>query len=91
MHMFDKKAPQPGDMVTVSYDPKNHKAEIQIEGDPRYDPKIRRANVVDDEEPRWIVPATCTECGARIDQSRASMAEHPTCPYCAKPLPCRRA
>jgi hypothetical protein len=111
-------APQPGDVVTVSYDPKNRKTEIQIEGDPRYDPKVRRANskqrrtaeaeallsgkpvpaaagvvhhlnVVDDDEPRWIVPATCPECGARIDQSRASMAEHPACPYCAKPLPCR--
>jgi hypothetical protein len=110
-------APQPGDVVKVSYDPKSHKTEIQIEGDSRYDPKIRRANSkqqraaetetllsgapapagagvvhhinVADDEPRWIVPATCPECGARIDQSRASMAEHPTCPYCAKPLPCQ--
>jgi hypothetical protein len=31
-------------MVKVSYDPKNHKTEIQIEGDPRYDPKIIRAS-----------------------------------------------
>jgi len=106
--------PQPGDVVKVAYDPKNHKTEIQIEGDPRYDPKIIRANrkqqraasaeallsgaplpaatgvvhYVDDDEPRWKVPATCPECGARVDQSTASMADHPTCQYCAKPLPC---
>jgi hypothetical protein len=36
-------APQPGDTVKVSYDPKNHHAEIQLEGDPRYDPKLVRA------------------------------------------------
>ncbi len=35
--------PNPGDVVKVEYDPKNHKAEIQIEGDPRYDPKLIRA------------------------------------------------
>ena len=32
-------------------------------------------NVVDDE-PLWTVPAACPECGARVDQSIASMAEH---------------
>jgi hypothetical protein len=47
-------------------------------------------HVVDDE-PRWQVPATCPECGARVDQSTASFAEHPTCTYCAKPLPCQPA
>lgn len=105
--------PEPGDVVTVAYDPKNHKAEILIEGDPRYDPKlIREARKHDREaeaqallggapaptasgavhyrngQPRWSVPATCPECGARVDQSTASTAEHPTCAYCAKPLPC---
>ena len=34
---------------------------------------------------------TCPECGARVDQSTASFAEHPTCTYCAKPLPCQPA
>jgi hypothetical protein len=33
------------------------------------------------------VPAKCPECGARIDQTEASHAEHPTCPYCHNPLP----
>jgi hypothetical protein len=37
-------APKPGDLVKVSFDPKNHKTEIQIKGDPRYDPQLRRAN-----------------------------------------------
>jgi hypothetical protein len=36
-------APQPGDMVKVSYDPKHRKADIQLDGDPRYDPKLIRA------------------------------------------------
>ena len=109
--------PQPGDVVKVSYDPKNHKTEIHIEGDPRYDPKLIRAkskqdrtaraeallsgapapaasgvvHYLADDEPRWNVPATCPECGARVDQSTASFAEHPTCTYCAKPLPCEPA
>jgi hypothetical protein len=34
--------PTRGDVVTVNYEPKNQKTEIQIEGDERYDPKIRR-------------------------------------------------
>ena len=44
-----------------------------------------------DDQPRWKVPETCPECGARVDQSIASMAEHPTCRYCAQPLPCQPA
>jgi hypothetical protein len=30
------------DTVTVSFDPKSHKTDIHIEGDPRYDPKLIR-------------------------------------------------
>jgi hypothetical protein len=37
-------APKAGDMVKVGYEPKNHKTEIQLKGDPRYDPQLRRAN-----------------------------------------------
>lgn len=44
--------PEPGDVVKVSYDPKNHKAEIQIEGDPRYDPKLIRAKTQQDRTVR---------------------------------------
>jgi len=36
--------PGRGDVVKVSYDPKNHKTEIHIEGDPRFDPKLIREN-----------------------------------------------
>jgi hypothetical protein len=36
--------PQPGDVVRVSYEPKGHKVEILIEGDPRYDPKLVKAS-----------------------------------------------
>ena len=43
---------------------------------------------IDDHEPLWKVPATCPECGARVDQSKASMAEHPQCEFCHEPLPC---
>jgi len=35
--------PGQGDVVNVSYDPKNNKAEIEIQGDPRYDPAFVRA------------------------------------------------
>jgi hypothetical protein len=109
-------APQPGDIVKVSYDPKNHKTDVLIEGDPRYDPKIIRdktkqqraaqtqallsggpaaavTGVVHglvDDEPEWIVPEVCPECGARVDQSVASVAAHPSCEFCHKPLPCKR-
>lgn len=112
-----RSAPHCGDVVTVTYEPKNHKTEVQIAGDPRYDPKLvsaakkqqdaaRRQALLSgakvpgtrpavgddaddvDDEPRWTVPALCPECGARVDQSRASIAEHPRCEYCAQPLPC---
>ena len=35
--------PEPGQSFHVLYEPKNHKTEIVIEGDPRYDPAIKRA------------------------------------------------
>ena len=37
---------------------------------------------------RWKVPAECPNCGAPVDQSTESMAEHPTCHMCHQPLPC---
>ena len=44
--------PQPGEVVKVSFDPKNHKTEIHIEGDPRYDPKLIRAKNKQDRAAR---------------------------------------
>ena len=41
-------------------------------------------------EPQWTVPAICPECGARVDQSAGSVAEHPRCEYCGNPLPRER-
>jgi hypothetical protein len=32
--------PEQGNVVKVSYDPENHKTDIEIEGDPRYDPAL---------------------------------------------------
>jgi hypothetical protein len=43
-----------------------------------------------DDEPLWTVPAACPECGARVDQATASMAEDPRCEFCHRPLPCER-
>lgn len=46
MPIFSK--PEQGDVIQVSYEVKNHKAEIQIEGDPRFDPLlIRKKNKQD--------------------------------------------
>ena len=39
-------------MVKVSCDPKSHKTEIHIEGDPRYDPKLIRAKNKQDRAAR---------------------------------------
>jgi hypothetical protein len=44
--------PERGDVVKVAYDPKNHKTEILIEGDPRYDPKLIRAHQKQEREAR---------------------------------------
>jgi hypothetical protein len=45
----------------------------------------------DEDVVRWRVPTKCPECGAPVDQSTASLAEHPSCDYCHKPLPCEPA
>ena len=79
------------------YDPKLIRAHQKQEREARTEALLSGAPVSEasttvhdeeDDEPRWSVPAICPECGARVDQSKASMAEHPTCDYCAKPLPC---
>ena len=78
------------------YDPKLRRANIKQERGAHADALLSGAPLPPvpgsahhaDDEPRWIVPAACPECGARVDQSRASMAKHPKCAYCAQPLPC---
>ena len=44
--------PTKGDVVTVNYEPKNQKTEIQIEGDARYDPKLVREKRKEDKAAR---------------------------------------
>jgi hypothetical protein len=71
--------------------PKPVGAQVQVvfdEDDPQHvELALRDAEL----KPRWKVPETCPECGARVDQSTASMANHPTCEFCNKPLPCEAA
>ena len=40
--LFRSHHPETGDAVTVSFDPKNHKTEMHVDGDPRYDPRLIR-------------------------------------------------
>ena len=37
--------------------------------------------------PPWAVPAHCPNCGAPVDQARASQDPDPLCPYCHQPVP----
>jgi hypothetical protein len=39
--------PKVGDVVNVSYDPKSRKAEIELEGDPRFDWKLQQAQAAE--------------------------------------------
>jgi hypothetical protein len=37
--------------------------------------------------PPWIVPATCPNCSAPVDQATMAMETDPRCAYCHQPLP----
>jgi hypothetical protein len=37
--------------------------------------------------PPWTVPTHCPNCGAPVDQARASRDADPRCPFCVQPLP----
>ena len=37
--------------------------------------------------PPWVVPARCPNCGAPVDQARASRDRDPACPFCHQPIP----
>ena len=37
--------------------------------------------------PPWVVPAHCPNCGAPVDQARASQDRDPVCVFCHQPLP----
>ena len=82
--------PGQGDVVKVSYDPKNYKTEIEIEGDPRYDPAPVRAATKQQEAARRGSVAS-RRAGARragaahavnaLDDERRCVVRA-TCPEC---------
>lgn len=37
--------------------------------------------------PPWVVPTHCPNCGAPVDQARASGESDPACEFCHQPLP----
>ncbi len=37
--------------------------------------------------PPWVVPAHCPNCGAPVDQAKASRDPDPLCPFCHQPVP----
>ncbi len=39
--------------------------------------------------PPWAVPAHCPNCGAPVDQARASQDRDPVCTFCHQPIPVR--
>jgi hypothetical protein len=49
------------------------------------EPKAGPAGVV--SGPPWVVPAHCPNCGAPVDQARASRDSDPHCQFCSQPLP----
>ena len=80
------KAPQPGAEMFVYFDPNDRS---QVMSDELWDPAMPGNQPGFGHDPiRWKVPAECPNCGARVDQSTESLAEHPTCHMCRAPLPC---
>ncbi len=57
---------------------------IQREQQPKQQP---RAQAGARTGPPWIVPAHCPNCGAPVDQARASGDADPLCGFCQQPLP----
>ena len=37
--------------------------------------------------PPWIVPTRCPNCGAPVDQAKASRDPDPMCRFCNEPIP----
>jgi hypothetical protein len=37
--------------------------------------------------PPWTVPTHCPNCGAPVDQAKASRDADPQCPFCVQPIP----
>jgi hypothetical protein len=43
------------------------------------------------DRPKWVVPAECPNCGARVEQATASAEANPHCTWCREPLPVKPA
>jgi hypothetical protein len=72
--------PAPGETVWVVYSPQDA-SRIRLR-DMWRGPKAGAA--------AWRVPSSCPSCGAPVDQSIESVAPHPACRMCNRPLPCER-
>jgi len=57
---------------------------IEREQKPKGQPAARKAVVAG---PPWAVPAHCPNCGAPVDQAKASRDPDPLCPFCVQPIP----
>ena len=57
---------------------------IQREQKPKGQPAARPGAGVG---PPWIVPTHCQNCGAPVDQARASQDRDPHCEFCHQPVP----
>ena len=56
------------------------KREQKLNGQPSARPGARTG-------PPWAVPAHCPNCGAPVDQARASRDRDPICGFCQQPIP----
>ena len=57
---------------------------IQREQRPKAQPAARTAARTG---PPWVVPAHCPNCGAPVDQAKASRDPDPLCQFCHQPVP----
>ncbi len=57
---------------------------IEREQKPKAPPTARQGTR---SGPPWVVPAHCPNCGAPVDQARASADPDPLCPFCHQPVP----
>ncbi len=81
MNVPKRLTPEVGTTLPVSFDPADRamvRFRIGAEpGEASLAPRIL-----------WRVPTACPNCGAAVDQSRESAAQHPSCHMCNAPLPC---
>jgi hypothetical protein len=88
-----------GSRVPVRYDPAD-RSKIVIDV-PALQKRVLRDYIKREQEPKeqqparqgteagppWIVPAHCPNCGAPVDQARASRDSEPLCQFCRQPIP----